>query len=224
MKSRVFYVPHFIAAEADRFASVAGDWAEVASFDVPAEQPVEAAHAHLDELGWDACTLVMDGYAQGLGVEVALHHPDRFRAVAVGHAALRLSTEPPRNALHPDVVAAATQLLENDYMAFWRAVTQITQGGMPDEWVERWAASVPKVRAWAVFVEMTDAAAPAAEGLAEFDGPLLLAQHVDCVLWTDEGFEDAVAAFPEARVVRCREIPPFDPAFGEALRDLIGTV
>ena len=223
MKARVLYVPLFIAAEADRFAAVAVDWAEVTSFDVPVEGPVEAAHAHLDEVGWDECTLVVDGYAQGLGVEIALHDAARFRAVAVGHAALRFSTQPPRPALHPDVVAAATQLLENDYMAFWRAVTQLTQGGMPDAWVERWAASVPEERARAVFSGITDAAAPASEPLAQFNGQLLLAQHTDCVLWTDEGFEDAVAAFPDARVVRCREIPPFDPVFGEALRDLIGT-
>jgi len=219
MKPRLLYVPLFIAAEADRFAGVV-DWADVASFDVPTEQPVEAAHARLDELGWDECTLVVDGYAQGLGVEIALHDASRFRGVAVGHAALRFSTQPPRPALHPDVVAAAAQLLEKDYMAFWRAVTQLTQGGMPDAWVERWAASVPEERARAVFSGVTDAAAPAAERLVEFDGPLLLAQHADCVLWTDEGFEDAIAAFPEARVVRCREIPPFDPEFGEALRGL----
>jgi hypothetical protein len=222
MKARVLYVPLFIAAEADRFAAVVADWAEVASFDVPEQEAVEAAHARLDEIGWDECTLVVDGYAQGLGVEIALHDPIRFGAVAVGHAALRFSTQPPRPALHPDVVAAATHLLENDHMAFWRAVTQLTQGGMPDAWVERWAASVPKERARATFSGLIDSQAPAAEPLAAFDGPLLLAQHKDCILWTDEGFEDAVAALPEARVVRCREIPVFDPTFGEALRALAG--
>jgi hypothetical protein len=220
VKARVLYVPLFMEAEAERFAAVVADWAEVASFDVPVERPIEAAHARLDELGWDQCTLVVDGYAQGLGAEIALHEPDRFRAVAVGHAALRFTTQPPRPALHPDVVAAATQLLENDYMAFWRAVTQLTQGGMPDAWVERWAASVPQERVRAVFSGITDTAAPASKRLAEFDGPLLLAQHADCVLWTDEGFEDVVAAFPDARIARCTEIPPFDRAFGEALREL----
>ena len=223
MKARVLYVPLFIAAEADRFAAVAGDWAEVASFDVPVEQAVEAAHARLDEIGWDACTLVVDGYAQGLGVEIALHHPSRFRAVAVGHAAMRFTIAPPRPTLHPDVVDGASRLLENDYMAFWRAVTQLTQGGMPDAWVERWAESVPQERAEAMFRGLTETEAPASERLWEFNGPLLFAQHSDCVLWTDEGFEDVVAAFPDARVVRCREIPPFDPVFGEALRDLTGT-
>ena len=220
MKARVLYVPLFIAAEADRLAALAGDWAEVASFDVPVEAPVEAAHARLDELGWDECVLVADGYAQGLGTEIALSHPDRFLAVAVGHAAKRFTTEPPRPTLHPEVVAAARQLLETDYMAFWRAVTQITQGGMPDAWVERWATSVPKERARAVFSGITDSEAPAAERLAEFEGPLLLAQHTDCVLWTAEGFEDIVSAMPHARVVRCDQIPVFDAAFGDVLREL----
>jgi pimeloyl-ACP methyl ester carboxylesterase len=92
MKARILYVPHFIEAESDRFAAVVADWAEVASFDVPAEAPVEAAHARLDELGWDECVLVADGYAQGLGTEIALSRPDRCLAVAVGHAAKRYTT------------------------------------------------------------------------------------------------------------------------------------
>ena len=220
MKARVLYVPLFIASESDRFAHLVRDWAEVASFDVPAEHAVEAAHARLDELAWDDCTLVVDGFAQALGIEIGLHGPARFRAVAVGHAAPRYSTDPPRPALHPEVVAAATRLLETDYMAFWRAVTQLTQGGMPDAWVERWAASVSKERARAMFFGIAETEPSACELLAGFDRPILLAQHVDCVLWTGEGFEDAVAALPDARAVRCKEIPVFDPAFGEALREI----
>ena len=220
MKARVLYVPLFIAAESDRFAAIVGDWAEVASFDVPEENAAEAAYARLDELEWEHCTLVMDGFAQGIGTEIALHDLARFRAIAVGHAAPRFSTQPPRPTLHPDVISAATQLLENDYMAFWRAVTQLTQGGMPDAWVERWAASVPEERARAMFLGIAETQPPATERLAGFDGPLLLAQHADCVLWTPEGFEDALAAFPEARVIRCPDIPVFDPAFGDALREL----
>jgi len=220
MKARMLYVPLFIGAESDRFASVVSDWAEVASFDVPAERAAQAACARLDELGWDDCTLVVDGYAQALGVEIALQDPARIRAVAVGHAAPRFNIQPPRPALHPDVVAVASRLLESDYMAFWRAVTQLTQGGMPDAWVERWAASVPEERARAVFFGIAETEPPACELLADFDGQLVLAQHVDCVLWTAEGFEDAVATLPHARVVRCKEIPVFDAAFGEALREL----
>lgn len=220
MKARVLYVPLFIEAESDRFAALVADWADVASFDVPVEAPVVAAHARLDELGWDQCVLVADGYSQRLGVAIALSRPDRFSAVAVGHAAKRFTTDPPRPALHPEVIAAARQLLETDYMAFWRAVTQITQGGMPDAWVERWAAGVPQERAKAVLLDVTGAQPPASERLVEFTGPVLLAQHTDCVLWTPEGFEDIVSALPHARVVRCAEIPVFDPAFGDALREL----
>ena len=223
MKVRVLYVPHFLEVESERFAEVVADWADVASFDVPMDGAGEAAHARLDELGWDECILVADGFAQGLGVETALRHPERFQAVAVGHAATRYTTDPPRPTLHPDVIAAATRLLETDYMAFWRAVTQITQGGMPDPWVERWAAGVPPERARAVFLGIAETQPPASEGLAAFERPVLLAQHADCVLWTAEGFEDIVSAVPHARVVRCSQIPVFDPAFGEALRDLIGT-
>ena len=51
--------------------------------------------------------------------------------------------------------------------------------------------------------------------------PLFIA--ADCVLWTANAVDDALAAFRAARILRCTEIPPFDPAFGAALRELSGT-
>ena len=93
---------------------------------------------------------------------------------------------------------------------------------MPDAWVERWAASVPQERATDELFTGIAEAEPAA---CELPGRLRRARscsHSTSIasLWTREGFEDAVAALPDARVVRCKEIPVFDAAFGEALREL----
>jgi pimeloyl-ACP methyl ester carboxylesterase len=222
VKTPILYVPIFLAAEADRFASTVAEWAQVESFDVPERHAVEGALERLDALGWSDCLVVADSQAQWLAVELATRHAQRVRGIALSHAVARYRVSGPRAGLHAEVLAAVSRLLETDYMAFWRAVTQLTQGGMPDAWVERWAAAIPHERTKAFFQELTDSEPPLAERLQDFPGPVLLGQHADCVMWTQEGFEDAVAALPEAKVVRCREIPAFDPAFGEALRELAG--
>ena len=56
------------------------------------------------------------------------------------------------------------------------------------------------------------------ETLRQLDVPLLFAKHDGCLGNTDEGFEDAVAAFPEARTVSCPEAPSVSPGFALALR------
>jgi hypothetical protein len=49
--------------------------------------------------------------------------------------------------------------------------------------------------------------------------PTLLARHKGCLLFTDEGFEDAVAAFPEATAMTCAEKPGTSHEFAAALRE-----
>jgi pimeloyl-ACP methyl ester carboxylesterase len=221
MRTRILYIPFFIAAESERFAQTVADWADVESFDVPVEEPVAAAVTRLDELGWDTAVVVADSHAQRLAVEVVTAHPGRIRAVALSHAVARYRVSGDRPALHPELTSAARQLLDGDPMAFWRAVTQLTQGAMADDWVERWAAAVPAERARAFWDELGATEPPLAEALRGLDKPVLLAHHEGCMMWQPEGFEDAVAALPEARAIRCRDIPAFDPAFGQALRELV---
>ena len=57
------------------------------------------------------------------------------------------------------------------------------------------------------------------ERLATLTAPMLLAKHEGCLLFTDEGFEDAVAAFPGARVVTCGEKPSTSADFVPVLRE-----
>ena len=46
----------------------------------------------------------------------------------------------------------------------------------------------------------------------------MLAKHDGCLGSTDEGFDDVVAAFPEAKTVICPDACFASPAFAEALR------
>jgi hypothetical protein len=56
------------------------------------------------------------------------------------------------------------------------------------------------------------------ERLVESDVPLLLAQHKGCLLFTEEGFRDAVAALPRARSVAVTDKPSTSPEFAQVLR------
>jgi hypothetical protein len=54
--------------------------------------------------------------------------------------------------------------------------------------------------------------------LRELGVPLLFAKHEGCLGSTEEGWEDAVAAFPEAHTLSVRETPTVSAQFAEALR------
>ncbi len=59
---------------------------------------------------------------------------------------------------------------------------------------------------------------PIGELMSGLDRPLLLAKHDGCLMFGDEGFEDVIAAFPEAQTVVTEKAPSADPGFAEALR------
>ena len=230
MRARILFVPIFASFEASRFAEVTGDWACVESFDSPGtgahadEEPggfaqVAAAGAErLDELGWDACILACDSHAQAAGAELAVRDP-RIRGLAMGHPALRYDPSGPRPTLNPGVHSAARQLLETDYRSFGRALTQLTQGALDDEWVDAFLADVPRDTAYTRMTELADGVELASR-LAGEDLELLLGRHVGCMMWTSEGFEDAAATLPHAATVDCEVVPMADPAFHAALRQL----
>jgi hypothetical protein len=55
--------------------------------------------------------------------------------------------------------------------------------------------------------------------LRDLGKPLLLAEHDPCLLFTKEGYEAAVTAFPDSMRVSCREKPTVSPTFAESLRE-----
>jgi hypothetical protein len=65
---------------------------------------------------------------------------------------------------------------------------------------------------------------PIGEMLKQVGCPLLLAKHEGCISFTEEGFDDAVAAFPDARVTRVPGAPGTREEFAHALREFCAEV
>jgi hypothetical protein len=54
--------------------------------------------------------------------------------------------------------------------------------------------------------------------------PAAVREHEGCLGSTDEGFEDAAAAFPEARTISVPDAPVASGEFAEALREFCSAV
>jgi hypothetical protein len=96
----------------------------------------------------------------------------------------------------------------------------MTRGGVSEEVAEQMIERFPDTD---LVVRVVDALAakpePIGDDLAALGRPLLLAKHEGCLGRTDEGFEDIVQAFPDARTVICPETCTSSPAFAEAIRE-----
>jgi hypothetical protein len=232
-KPRLLYVPVSAGREADAVAALA-DWADVASFDAPGVGAnrdlelrgvagvVDAGRARLDELGWDACGIVCDSHAQAAGIGLALAEPERVTGIFIGHAASRYTVRGPRPALNPSVRDVAQRLLETDYRAFARAVTQMTRGLLDEAQVDAWVAEVPHPVARDIFAELMQEEPELVSRLAGSDLAIVLGRHKDCVIWAPEAFADACADVPDATTVSCASCyATQDPAFLEAVRGAV---
>jgi pimeloyl-ACP methyl ester carboxylesterase len=225
VSARILWVPSLAAVERNAFAEAVRDWAAVESFDLPREASTEAAVAtavaRVDQLGWERYAIASESWGQTVAAELAAADADRVEAVALGHAAARFLVEGERAAVNPAVFEAMRQLLNTDYMAFARAVTQVSGGAITDEAMEAFVAAVPQSDARARLTRLVDGAPIMAARLHDVDVPILLGEHRGCFLWTHEGFEDAVAAVPHAQPFTCDVPPTLDPRFHDALRALI---
>jgi hypothetical protein len=119
--------------------------------------------------------------------------------------------------------------MRTDPRSFVRQMFKMTAGeglvgGYGDELVDEYMQRVPLELGVPAF----DTAAADEEGLAErltdVDVPVLLAQHKGCLMFTDDGFEDAVTAFPDATVVRCTDKPSTSEEFVGELREFCATL
>jgi hypothetical protein len=210
------------------------EWADVASFDAPGvgdEAPAETfdrdaiAKRGLEELdrgGWDSCILVTDGAAIASALRIARARPQAFRALALGHARLSNDLDGERAPLNRQVFAALGQLLQVDYGNFVRhGLTQLTHGSIGDELAKRMIERVPREIAKGIWGIMASEHEQFGDTIRELDVPLLFAKHEGCLGSTEEGFEDAVAAFPEARTMSCPNAPSVSPEFAAALRSFV---
>lgn len=233
MRARVLFVPIFAGFEAQPFAEQTEGWADVASFDGPGagsrrddpvggiEDMAAAGADRLDRLGWTRCVLVCDSHAQAAAIELALAEP-RVAGLCVSHAAARYSSEGERPALSAGVHAAAAQLLDSDMRSFGHALTQLTQGTIDEYWVEQFLAHVPRRTARARTGQLDGR--ELASRLGGWTGEMLFGLHDGCLMWTREGFEDAVEAVPRAATIECDRVPLSDPRFIDGIRELSARV
>jgi hypothetical protein len=213
------------------------EWADVASFDAPGvgdeprperldrEAMVQRALIELERRGWDACFIAGDSWGNVTAVRAASVWEGRVMGIALGHARLSDRSDGDRPPVNRVVWDAMGQLLENDYGAFVRyGLTQLTQGSIGDELAKQMLERIPMDIARVAFESILSEHEPIEEALRKLNAPLLFAKHEGCLSATEEGFEDAVVAFPEAQTVSAGEAPTVSADFADSLRSFCAEV
>jgi pimeloyl-ACP methyl ester carboxylesterase len=240
-RPRILLVPQFTEVEWT-IAPQLAEWAEVATFDAPGvgdepmpvddpadydrELVVQRALRQLDDLAWDSYFVAGDAWGTATAARVAAARPEPVLGVALGHATLGYEREGQRPAVNKEVTAAMTQLLRSDFDSFVRyGMTQFTQGGFDEATSERIVARFPPMEVasevWEMNVERPE---PIGELLAQLDVPILLVKHEGCLVFTDEGYEDAIRALPEAQRTSVGKAISASDEFAAALRDFCDQV
>jgi len=212
------------------------EWAEVRSFDPPGigDEPlpdeltrqavVGRGFQEIERAGWDSYFVVADGWGLPVAARMAEQRRDGVLGMALGHASLSHRRHGPQAPINAEVYAAMMQLIENDAPSFIRhGIVQSTAGSIDEEVAEQMLERMPADRmleGWSLIT----AEEAFEESLLSLRCPLLLAKHEGCLMSTDEGFRDAVAAFPEAEVVAVSKAPCTSPEFSEALKDFCARV
>jgi pimeloyl-ACP methyl ester carboxylesterase len=207
------------------------EWAEVASYDPPGvgDEPasetfdrsaiVQRGLEELDRRGWAHCFVASDSWGIASAVQLAVARPEAVKGLALGHAKLSYRREGPRAPVNSGVYAAMTELVDKDHEEFLRhGAVQLTGGSFDEELAERMIKRFPRElmrRAWET---ITRDDIQIGDFLQQLECPLLFAKHQGCLGSTDEGFLEAVAAFPRARTVSVVDAPLTSDAFAEALR------
>jgi hypothetical protein len=241
-RPRLLLVPEFTELEWEIRPQLA-EWAEVATYDPPgvgdepiADEDVEGVRRgersirdafvrrgleEVDRRGWDRFFVVADGWANATAARIAHQRPAAVQGVALGHACLSYEMDGERPVVSREVWAGMRQLLRQDHREFIRhGIVQMTRGSIDDEVAEQMLDRFPRGDlVEVVWDALPREQEPIGELLSAWGGPLLLAQHVGCISFTEEGFNDAVAAFPHARVVRLPDAPATREEFSQALRE-----
>ena len=231
-RPRLLLVPSISELEWGRIRPLLEEWADVATYDIPGlgeeadpSQPINAAFsvaAGVQELarrGWSEAIIVGDQFGSALAVLVAEAWDGDVRGLALGHACLTYTREGPRPAI--SAIAADFQLqltrlgrAQADQM-FLQGV-EMTYGADVAAGIRaRLSPTFTQQYAQLLLDNQEIDLEPHLRGL---EVPLFFAQHKECGLWMPEGFEDAVAAFPDARTLVTEENPGSSPEFAAELR------
>lgn len=114
---------------------------------------------------------------------------------------------------------AMAQLAKTGEEGFVRyGIARMTRGGVSEELAEQMLERFPDMELVSAMVDaLGESRESIGDDLAAIDAPMLLAKHEGCLGRTDEGFEDIVAAFPDARTVICPECSS-SPTFARAIQ------
>jgi hypothetical protein len=205
------------------------EWADVATYDPPGvgDEPGQwsidaAVRRGVEEVarrGWDDYVLVADGWGSWYGVGILRADPGQVRAFALGHAALSARMEGDRAPLHGFVWDALTQLIGQGREPFARfAIAQFTRDGYDEVLAAKMLERIPMPVLERMLEAGRDVEYDLEAVLRPLDIPLFFAQHKECLLFSDEGYRDAVDAFSEARTCRVDMVCAASPVFAKALR------
>jgi hypothetical protein len=241
---RLLLVPSFTELEWGIRASLE-EWAEVATFDMPGvgdeplpaelerdpirasellprwrQRALERALGEVDRRNWDRFVVVTDDRGSPTAVGVARTRREAVLGLAIGHASLSHAREGDRAPIRGEIWDALIQLAKQGSDAFVRhGIAQATRGSFDEEATAQMIERFPDMEMIAAMLgALSRAPEPIGDELAMLDLPLLLAKHEGCLGRTDEGFEDIVSEFPDARTVICPEACSSSPVFAEALR------
>jgi len=168
--------------------------------------------------GWDSFVVVADSGGIPSAARLAHARPDAVEALALGHACLSLERDGARAPVNKEVWSAIDSLVDQDREQFIRhAITQLTGGSYDEEMAARMVERVPIelfARTW-----QQRSGQPVGELIRQLDCPLLFVKHEGCLMFTDEGFDDAVAAFPRAETGAVGKKPSVSPEFADLLRE-----
>jgi hypothetical protein len=212
------------------------EWAEVASYDAPGvgdEPPVEdfgseaigrRGLTEVDRLGWDRFVIVADEFGVAAASHLSVAVGPRLQGMALGHARLSNSADGDRPALNREVLNGIQSLIRTDPRTFVRQMFKMTggegiEGGYSEALVEEYVRRVPTELQLPFYESRPAEGEGIGDRLASVNVPMLFAQHKGCLMFTDEGFDDAVAAFPDARTASFPEKPSTSPEFAELLRE-----
>lgn len=219
------------------------EWADVASYDPPgvgSEPPtnerlpeaiVARGAEEIERRGWTHCIVAGDDFGAVFAALVAVAQRPRVAGLALGHACLQYRLDGPRPTMHAEIMDMSRRLLDVDFRSFIRQDVGVWDSrgdysaDSADELVKEMVDRVPREVALKLMDELEsgieEAGASLEPFLRELDLPLLLAQHTDCVVFTPHGFDDFVAAFPDASTVATPESPCLSAEFAAALREFV---
>ena len=230
-------VPEFTELEWSAIRPRLEEWAEVASYDPPGvgEEPragrlnrqviVDRGLAELDRLGWERYFLATDSWGIPGMLELALARPEAVLGVVLGHAKLSHRRDGDRPPINGAVYEALTELIRTDHEAFIRhGIAQATGGSVSEDLAERMIERFPRDLMVAGWEAITSDDADIGALLGQLDCPLLFANHVGCLGSTQEGFDDAAAAFPHAKTVKVKDAPLSSLEFAEAIHGFCESV